>query len=161
MVKKRKPQAEETGEENISHELTLEEKRKISEILLKAKNAFEKSNFGYSVELYYNILKAEPGNEEASRMFFPSSLAQRQTKGANPAIDVLSFFENIPLYIKWIIGKTRNKNKDILFILLEIAKKEPNNFPVLQQLGNIAAVMDLTSLAIHSYMRFLHIKQKR
>ncbi|MBN1521000.1 MAG: tetratricopeptide repeat protein [Candidatus Aureabacteria bacterium] len=147
-------------EESKPKELTIEERRKVQEILIKAKHAFEKSNFGFSVELYAMVLKIDPDNEEASHMFFPSTVAFRQSKGKNPLIDVIGFIQNIPVYIKWLIKKAQKKHEDTLYALLEITKKEAKNFFVFKQLGNVALDLHLTNLAIHAFERFLSIRQE-
>ncbi|MCK5707239.1 MAG: hypothetical protein KAI43_06250 [Candidatus Aureabacteria bacterium] len=141
-------------------ELTLEEKRKLQEIASKAKTAFERSNFGYAVELYQSVLLNDPNNENASRMFFPSTLALRQTKGSSPATDVLSFLENIPFYIKFLIQKSKRDEKKIMFILIDIIKKEPKNFIMLKLLGSTASNLQFQNIAIHAYKAFLNLKSK-
>jgi tetratricopeptide (TPR) repeat protein len=155
---KKEPQL--TCETAPKKELSPEEEKKIQDALSRAKSAFEKSNFGYAVELYLSVLKTHPHNEEASRMFFPSALALRQTKGKSPMIDVASMVNNLPGYVKGFLERAKKKYNSSLFTFLEIVRTEPRNFLILNQIGILAKCLGLMQLSIRSFETYSQTRPK-
>ncbi len=121
-----------------------------SKLFEKAKQAFEKNNYDYAIDLFGEVVKGQPDNTEARQMLRQTEVRKASSEGYPNA-----FMAKVRGLIPWLKTKLSSDPESIIAACEDYLKVDPYNIPVrielakaLHELGHLkSAIGELKPLA--------------
>jgi len=137
--------------------LTPAQIKRIGKLRTRAEAAYDKQNYGWAVELYWEIYILDRSDSEGLQKMLLSALARKNLSPHPFLYAVQHFFSNIPIYFKSLSVKdTDDKREEFYEVFESILKTEPDSGYVLLKLGGVYENQNLlenAAILLENYTR--------
>jgi len=111
--------------------------------------AIERGNYDYAVTLLTDLLKMQPGHEEARKKLRETVVRKFQQAGKSPS--AMAWLTGLPAVVKILIAQVTKKYDKVLIECENFLVNDPKNKVVLSWLAEAAARLELSNVAIDTY----------